>query len=115
MVADARGVPVSEEQGQQVRPTPARSWRPSPAVVSYVAVAGLLVALIAIPLAIIVVSGILPGIDIGSFERACCGDAGETTADDQDASFVRDRLSCRWLFLRERFGQNCSHGCIDDL
>ena len=27
-------------------------------------------------------------LDIGSLERACCGDAGETTADDQDALFA---------------------------
>jgi len=38
---------------------------------------------------------------------------GETAADDQDA--FRDRLCYRWLFLRERFGQNCSHGCTNDL
>src|SRR6266702_8980533 len=48
--------------------------------------------------------------DIGSLERPCCRDAGETAADDQDAFFARDRLCYRWLFLRERFGQNCSHG-----
>src|SRR6266478_9886211 len=51
--------------------------------------------------------------DIGSLERPCCRDAGETAADDQDAFFARDRLCYRWLFLRERFGQNCGQGCTD--
>src|SRR5258708_24718695 len=45
--------------------------------------------------------------DIGSLERPCCRDAGETAADDQDAFFARDRLCYRWILLRERFGQNC--------
>src|SRR6266446_997301 len=49
--------------------------------------------------------------DIGSLERPCCRDAGKATADDQDAFLVWDRLCHRWLFLRERFGQNCSHEC----
>src|SRR5258708_27783608 len=51
--------------------------------------------------------------DVGFLERPCRRDAGETAADDQDAFFARDRLCYRWLFLRERFGQNCSHRCTD--
>ena len=50
-------------------------------------------------------------LDIGSLKRARCGDAGEATADDQNAFFAWDHPCDRWLFLRERFGQNCSHGC----
>jgi hypothetical protein len=30
--------------------------------------------------------------DIGSLERACCSDAGETAADDQDTFLARDCL-----------------------
>jgi hypothetical protein len=48
--------------------------------------------------------------DIGSLERPRCRDTGETAADDQDALFAWDRLRYSGLFLRERFGQNCSHG-----
>jgi len=53
--------------------------------------------------------------DVGSLERPCCRDAGKTAADDQDAFFGRDRLYCSRRFLRERFGQNCSHGCTNAL
>src|SRR3954462_3946161 len=48
--------------------------------------------------------------DIGSLERPRCRHTGETAADDQDAFFAWDRLRYSGLFLRERFGQNCSHG-----
>jgi hypothetical protein len=51
--------------------------------------------------------------DIGSLERPCRRDAGEAAADDQHAFFTRNRLCYKWRFLRERFGQNCSHGCTD--
>ena len=38
-------------------------------------------------------------LDIGSLERPCCRDAGETAADDQDAFLVRDRLCYGRLLL----------------
>jgi iron(III) transport system permease protein len=67
VVADAR-VPADQDRPGRVT-RPGASWRPSPAAASYIGVVGLLAALIAVPLAIIVLSGIFPGFDIGSFER----------------------------------------------
>src|ERR1700759_4444512 len=52
-------------------------------------------------------------LDIGSLERACGRDAGETAADDQHALLAGKRLRYGWLFLRERFGENCSHESTD--
>jgi len=40
-------------------------------------------------------------LDIGSFERPCCRDAGETAADDQDAFLVRDQPLRQVVFLPE--------------
>ena len=55
-------------------------------------------------------------LDIGSPERPCGRDAGKTATDDQDAFFALGPPPwLRRLFLRERFGQNCSHGCTDIL
>jgi hypothetical protein len=52
--------------------------------------------------------------DFGSLQCPRCRDARETAADDQDVFFARDRLY-RWLFVRKRFGQNCSHGITHGL
>src|ERR1700722_13692058 len=46
---------------------------------------------------------------IGSLERACCGDAGETTTDDQNALPPQSFFCNLHVPLRKRLGQSCSH------
>jgi hypothetical protein len=48
-------------------------------------------------------------LDIGSLERLCCRNAGETAADDQDAFFAANRIRDDWLFLRKAFCEDCAH------
>jgi iron(III) transport system permease protein len=58
-----------EAASERAESSRAQGWRPSGAALAYGAIGLVLVALIAVPLAIIVLTGVFPGLDLGSFER----------------------------------------------
>jgi hypothetical protein len=47
--------------------------------------------------------------DIGSLERACCGDAGKSCADNQDTFLPANRIRDDRLFRRKAFCKDCAH------